>query len=146
MYLTSIPSVARSWRDLERLADQVQRHVAPVLEAARDLSPCNVPVNLWANTDALAITAELPGVQPDQVHVALEGTTVTIEVTAKDTAPADGTWLRRERRPIAGLRRIDLPYRADPEHVEAGLTDGVLTIGLRRLAADRPRQIPVNAV
>ena len=38
-----------------------------------------------------------------------------------------------------------MPYRVDPDRVEARMTDGVLQIELQRPEADRPRRVQITA-
>ena len=51
---------------------------------------------------------------------------------------------RRERRGGAFTRTIQLPFRVDPERVEAQLENGVLRLSLQRPEEDKPRRIAIT--
>jgi len=122
------------------------------------------PLNVWANAESVAITTEVPGVDAASLQISIVGDTVTLagkretgKVNAKvdganGDAKTDGTtnqepslWHRRERGAYAFQRTIQLPYRVDADKAEAKVKDGVLTVTLRRLEADKPRQVQVSA-
>ena len=54
-------------------------------------------------------------------------------------------WQRRERAYGTFSRAVQLPFRVDPDKVQARFTDGVLEVELQRLEADRPRKIEIRA-
>lgn len=101
-------------------------------------------INVYANDDAAVVTTELPGVQPGEVDVRLHEDVLRIAATRKPDSASDG-WLVRERPALDYTRSVTLPFPVDPEHIEARLKDGVLTVALKRAASDRPRRIQVNA-
>jgi HSP20 family protein len=106
-------------------------------------------LNVWANDDHVALTSEVPGIDPASLELSIVGDTVTLsgkrEVVRDGAETKDGTWHRRERASYAFQRSIQLPYRVDADQAEAKVKDGVLTVTLRRLEADKPRAITVSA-
>ena len=71
---------------------------------------------------------------------------VTIAGERKPPEVAEDTvWQRRERAYGRFSRAIRLPYRVDPDRVEARFADGVLEIELHRPEADKPRRIQIKA-
>ena len=70
---------------------------------------------------------------------------MTITGERKSPAGDDAVWHRRERAYGRFSRVIQLPYRVDPDHIEARMTDGMLQIELRRPEADRPRRVQITA-
>ena len=53
--------------------------------------------------------------------------------------------LRRQMRRVGQFQYVvALPGDIDPEHVEASLHDGVLTVRLPKAAASHPRQIDIK--
>jgi HSP20 family protein len=102
-------------------------------------------VNLYENDDAFLLTAELPGIAPEELEVSLEGSTVTLRGERKPLA-AEGASVHRSERPVGSFRRaFDLPVPIDGEKVEAVHRGGVLTLRLPKAAEHRPRQISVKA-
>lgn len=105
------------------------------------------PVNLYESGDAYVLTAELPGVEPDDIHVSLEGSTVTLHGERKiDYATRDETSLHRRERQAGSFRRsFELPAAIDGDHVEARHRNGVLVLRLPKTPEAQPRQISVQA-
>jgi HSP20 family protein len=103
-------------------------------------------LNVWANDEAVAVTAEVPGVDPASIELSIVGDTLTVSGKRPATEPdRKAGWVRRERDAYQFSRTIQLPFRVDAEAAEARVKDGVLTIALRRLEADKPRKIAVSA-
>jgi HSP20 family protein len=152
-------------RDVDRLFDRFATLLAhgPRSFAATEDNPLNV----WANAESVAITTEVPGIDPASLQLSIVGDTVTlagkreirsdakpadeakpvdgIEVKPAEPARPEAVWHRRERNAFAFQRTIQLPYRVDAERAEAKVKDGVLTVILRRIEADKPRAISVTA-
>jgi HSP20 family protein len=103
-------------------------------------------VNIWQGPDSVAVTAELPGVLPADIEISVKEDLVTISGTRKPPeSAAEVVWHRRERDFGRFSRVIQLPYRVDPDRVEARLQDGVLQVEMHRPEADKPRRIEIKA-
>ena len=126
---------------LRRLQEEVDRAVTSPARAAGGFPA----VNLWQGPDSTALTAELPGVDPADIDISVKNDIVTISGERKLPAGDDATWHRRERVYGRFSRVIQLPYRVDPDRVEARMTDGVLQVELQRPEADRPRRVQITA-
>jgi HSP20 family protein len=100
---------------------------------------------MWQGTDSAALTAELPGVDPADIDISVKNDIVTITGERKSAAGDDTVWHRRERAWGRFSRVIQLPFRVDPNHIEARMTDGVLQIELQRPEADRPGRVQITA-
>lgn len=104
------------------------------------------PINIWQNGEAAAIMAELPGVEPDSIDVEVKDNVLTLSGERKAPDYAQGaTWHRRERAFGRFTRAIRLPFRVDPNKVDARLANGVLRIAVARPDEDKPRRIAINA-
>lgn len=119
-----------SFHDLERILDTMN-HTFSLLRDDHETEG-TMPINIWTTPDGLVVNAEVPGVDPAQVSVSVLDNNLTIHGRKAD----DSSSL---------TRAITLPYRADSEHTEARCQNGLLTIVLRRLEADKPRRITVQA-
>jgi HSP20 family protein len=116
--------------------------VLPSALAGRHLTPS---VNLYETEEAYILTAEVPGVAPEDLSISLEGSTVTLSGERK-AAAEEGASVHRRERPSGPFRRaIDLPVAVDGEKVEAVHRLGVLTLRLPKAPEHRPRQITVQA-
>lgn len=91
------------------------------------------------------LTAELPGVAPDQLELSADEEWIELRATRTLAAPEGYVALRRERSEYEFHRRFALPKRIDNQRVEATLRDGVLTVTLPKHASATPRTIEVKA-
>jgi len=126
---------------MRRLNEEVSRAFTPPGTFAGGFPA----VNMWQGPESAALTAELPGIDPADVDISVKNDIVTITGERKPVAGEDAVWHRRERAYGRFSRVIQLPYRVDPDRVEARMTDGVLQIELRRPEADRPRRVQIAA-
>jgi HSP20 family protein len=79
--------------------------------------------------DALTITAELPGMKPEEIDIEVASGVLTISGRHEESEETkDKTFVRRERRYGAFTRSVALPEGVSPDDVEATCTDGVLTV------------------
>jgi HSP20 family protein len=93
--------------------------------------------------DAYIVDLDLPGVQPGDVDIELEGT--ALRVTGEYKERERTGVLRRTERPIGRFEHlITLPDGIDPDKVEARLADGVLSIKVLKAPTNRPRRIEVK--
>jgi HSP20 family protein len=127
---------------MRRLQEEVDRASTSPTRAAGGFPA----VNIWQGTDSAALTAELPGVDPADIDISVKEEVITITGERKAPATDDQTvWNRRERPYGRFSRVIQLPFKVDPDRVEARLQDGVLQIELHRPEADKPRRVQINA-
>jgi Hsp20/alpha crystallin family len=55
-------------------------------------------------------------------------------------------WQRRERAYGTFSRAVQLPFRVDPDKVQARFNNGILEVELERLEADRPKKIEIRVL
>lgn len=104
------------------------------------------PVNLYENEDGYVLTAEVPGVPQEDLHVSIEGSRVTLRGERRieyPDQPETGVH-RRERQAGIFRRVVELPLEVDADKTEASYRHGVLLLRLPKAAAHRPRQIAVS--
>ena len=127
-------------REMDELFDRFA--VQPATGAAHGAFP---PVNLYESQDGYVLTAELPGVAPEALEIALEGATLTLRGERKADLE-EGASVHRCERPSGPFRRaFELPVPIDADKVEAVHRHGVLTLRLPKAPEHRPRQIRVQA-
>jgi HSP20 family protein len=95
----------------------------------------------------LRVTAELPGVDPEQVELSVDGDMLTIrgEKTEETREETDEKRLY-ERSYGAFARSVRLPFAPDPAAIEARFDKGVLTLSIPTPPEKRPsaRKIPIK--
>src|SRR5262249_13859490 len=95
-------------------------------------------VDIFEDTDAVVVHAELPGVEPGDVHVRVEHGLLTIAGERKlegDHAP--GRWRRLEIAHGTFARSFSLPRTVSPRTIEAELANGMLTVRIPKTSAAR---------
>jgi HSP20 family protein len=102
-------------------------------------------VNIYGGADGIAVLAELPGVEKEDLDIQAHRDTLTIRGTRRPPAENQQTYHRQERRSGAFTRTIQLPFRVDPERIEAQLENGVLRLSLSRPEEDKPRRIDIRS-
>ncbi len=103
------------------------------------------PVDIAENTDAFVVTADLPGLRKEDIDIALEGNMLTIsgERTFSRDEENDTKFRRVERAHGTFRRSFRIPAQVDPSKVEAGFTNGVLTLTMPKAEIARSRKIEV---
>src|SRR4051812_4674056 len=112
--------------------------------AARDVLP-RVKVDVAEQNGAYKVTAELPGVKKDDIHVAIDGSQVTLEAEVKQEKDTkDERVLHTERVFGKVTRSFTLPQEVDESKAEAKFRDGVLELTLPKKAAAQRKQISIQ--
>jgi len=96
-------------------------------------SDFRVRTNVSETDTEVRITAELPGIERDDVDVEITGDTLTIQgekaAETSETGGEEGREFRRLERHSGSFRRTTrLPFEIDPETVTAEISNGVLTV------------------
>jgi HSP20 family protein len=107
-------------------------------------------VEISETNDELVITAELPGIDADEVHVVIDGDTLTIrgeKRSERREGDDDAQFYLVERSYGTFQRSFTLPSTVDPESIVAEFDNGVLRIHLQKADAERNRgrEIPIAA-
>jgi HSP20 family protein len=94
--------------------------------------------------DAFLLEIDLPGVSRQDVTVELEGNELVVSGEIKERE-RKGV-LRRQARPTGRFEyRLALPQKIDPDRIEAGLSDGVLTLRAPKIEQAKRRRIEVKS-
>lgn len=105
-----------------------------------------LPLDVHEQGDNYVVTAALPGVKPEDIHIDVLGDTLTIRAeTSQENERNQGGYLLRERRRGAIQRAITLPTALDADNVNADYEHGILTITLPKSPASTPRRIAVRS-
>lgn len=103
-------------------------------------------VDVFENKDAVKIVAELPGVRPSDVKIALENNTLSLTGEKQQVAEESADRVHRYERTYGAFERtFTLPSTVDADRIEALFEHGVLTISIPKAERAKPRQIEVKA-
>ena len=142
--------------DLERRMDDLMRgFFGPRLRLSRPVLPLFaakpfVPVtDVFVRDEDLVIRVELPGVEPDELKVTIEGDYLVIRgERMKDEEVKQDRYYRLEASYGTFERFIALPEGFEEPEVEAVYTDGVLEVivpaAAKALEPHKPKTIPVK--
>lgn len=112
----------------------------------RAAQPVFPAVNVWQGDDAVAITAELPGVEPTDIDISVKDNALTITGERKaPQVPEGARWHRNERGYGKFTRAVRLPFAASDDKVEARMSNGILRIVVGRPEEDKPKKIEIKA-
>jgi HSP20 family protein len=129
------------FREMRRAQEEMNRLFGRVRFPLKAEFP---PLNVWAGADGALITAEVPGVRPDQIDVTVHQDTVTLSGKRDPEAvDSDAIVHRQERIHGAFARTVLLPFRVDADKVSAHCDRGVLILELPRHEADKPRKVKI---
>jgi HSP20 family protein len=124
-------------RDLLAIQHRLERLTAPGPQGwVPAVDVCETP-------DAFLITAELPGISRDQLHIDVHDGRLSIH-GRRDARVACEQYHQVERGHGEFARSFALPPSADAGAVTADLRDGVLTITVRKSAEGGPRRVVVS--
>lgn len=102
-------------------------------------------LDVTEDEQALTLTAELPGVNKDDLDVCIEDGVLTLRGEKKEEQKSEGTgWHRVERRYGRFERRIRMPEYVDTDKARAEHKDGVLTLTVPKVQKARPKSIEIK--
>jgi HSP20 family protein len=102
-------------------------------------------MDLTETADQVLITAELPGMSPEDVDVDVSGNMLTIRGEKRDEWEGrDAGRHLVERRFGSFQRSVQLPSTVDADKVDAVYKNGVLTITLGKKEEAKPKKISVR--
>ena len=106
-------------------------------------------VNVREEDEAYILSALVPGLKADDLRIQVLDDVVRIEGEYKRSSPVDkadeNSYLLNELPHGSFTRSLRLPAAIDADHVEAQITDGVLTLRLPKAESARPKQIRITS-
>ena len=95
--------------------------------------------------DGVTLRAEVPGIDPADIKIAVDGRTLTISGERKSPERPEGTYRLREARAGNFVHTFDLTATLDADAVTAECRHGVLTVRIPKRPEAQPRQIEVQS-
>jgi HSP20 family protein len=140
------------FRDLVSIQDELNRlfgrtftgNIEPMRPAAA--GSWMPSMDVYETSDKIVATLDLPGIEPGDVEVSVEDSTLTVTGSrAFSSEVKEEEYHRVERRYGSFTRSITLPQTADTDKVEASFDKGVLTIEVPKVERAKPKKIQVRA-
>ncbi|MDB6132792.1 MAG: heat shock protein Hsp20 [Verrucomicrobiales bacterium] len=138
-------------RELEEFQNRILTAFRPVAGRYQDGNDSLTSVE-WAPSVSISedekeyrITAEVPGVKPEDVKVTMENGTLSI--TGERRLEREDKNVRHhltERVYGRFMRSFSLPGDSDPSQVDAQFRDGLLSIRIAKSEMARPKQIEIK--
>ena len=137
-------TAAWSWEPFDEFR-RLQRDLNRLFHGAGASQEPFPALNIYGNEEKALVTAELPGVDPKQLGINVNGNRLSIEGERKLDAVSDGVVCHRcERGQGRFARTVMLPFNVDADKVSASYRNGILTITLPREESAKPRKIQIT--
>jgi HSP20 family protein len=141
LYRRRTPSV---WDEMERIQRDMNRILTSYQRGVQS-APGFPAVNIWTGEDGALLTAEVPGVVPDELDISVVGDTLTLQGERKRPEIGENAQYHRQERGYGRFSRsVQLPFPIEVDKVEASVERGVLKMSLPRAEADKPKRISVR--
>jgi HSP20 family protein len=139
------------FRDLVSIQDELNRLFGRTFTGAEPMRPTASgawmpPMDVYETQDAIVAKLELPGIEPGDVDVSVEDSTLTVSGSRAFTDEvSEESYHRVERRYGSFTRAITLPQTVDTEKVDATFDKGILTIEVPKVERAKPKKIQIRA-
>ena len=134
------------WQEMDQLQREMNRLFDATSKGRVFTAPSYPSINIWTNDDGQLISAEMPGVNPEDIDIDVTGDALSISGERKsDEVAKEANYHRRERSYGSFSRTVQLPFIVDTNKVEANFKNGVLMISLPRAEADKPKKITIKS-
>jgi HSP20 family protein len=102
-------------------------------------------VDISERKDAFVVTAEVPGIKPEDIEVTLEDGLLTIKGERRmEEESSDQQYHRVERRYGSFRRSITLPSQVQADAIDASYLEGVLRVVVPKAESAKPKKITVR--
>jgi len=103
-------------------------------------------INIYQQDDAVVLTAEVPGVQPEDLDLTVLNDSVTLTGRRKEAElPEDSRFYPRERPAGEFSRTVALPDTVDPNSVKAEYCNGILRVQMAKAESAKVRKIAIKS-
>ena len=103
-----------------------------------------MPMDVIRRKDEVELRFDLPGIDPESIEVTVDRGLLTVSAKrAEEYAEGENPY-RRERVMGTFTRRVSLSDTIDAEKIDAGYTNGVLSVRLPLLEKAQPRKVEIH--
>lgn len=134
------------WDAMREFRSELDRMLGTHTEGDSDTATNWVPpIDIQEGDTAYEVSADLPGVDPKDIEVSLEGGVLTIQGHRESENQDEGQgYTRTERFYGSFFRRFTLPDTADGENISARTEHGVLKLHVPKKEKALPKKITVQ--
>jgi HSP20 family protein len=134
------------FRELSSMDDQFNRLWRGLAEGRGRQESWLPAVDVFDQTDAVVLKAELAGMDPDDIEISVEDNVLTIKGERKfEEKVDDERYYRIERRFGSFQRSLALPQGVKADDISASYDDGILAVRVPKAEEEKPRKITVQA-
>jgi len=138
---SNAPQLGNFQQEVNRLFQNFFGDLSPTFESFTSFPA----VTVSDKGNEVVVTAEVPGMDADDIEVTAEGNVLTLTGQKRDEKHDESENMYRVERSFGSfLRRVQLPTNVDSDHAQAQLHRGVLTLHLPKVAGERARTIKVQ--
>lgn len=134
-----------TFQSLRRQMDMLSDLMSGTRSATEALAGGVFPlINLTEDTENYYARAELPGMESDDLDIQIDGKNLTISGERKIDLDENVKFRRRERESGKFSRVLSLPGDVNPDKVQAGLENGLLTVKIPKADEAKPKRISIS--
>lgn len=104
-----------------------------------------MPVDAYEKDGIYTLRFDLPGVEPDNVDLTVEGSVLTVTAESPVEDEDRVTWLLRERPSGTHRREVRLGEHLDAGAVEASFANGVLSVTIPMREEAKPHKVAISS-
>lgn len=131
------------WSTVPSLDHMLDDVMGSMLGTATNTHSFEPAVDIRTTDEEILFICDVPGIKADELHIHIEGTTLTLEGERKFES-REGEHLVLGRAYGAFRRAYALPDIVDADKLTASLNDGVLTVRVPKQAKAKPRRITIT--
>ena len=117
------------------MAEKVQKKELPRVRPAADILQEN---------DAFYILVDMPGVTPQDLQIAVDKNTLTVEADTSYAHNEQERFIENEFGNVHYIRKFTISDAVDTEHIKANLKNGFLRLHLPKAEELKPRKIEIQ--
>jgi HSP20 family protein len=103
-----------------------------------------MPMDVIRRKDEVELRFDLPGIDPESLEVTVDRGVLTVSARRAEEYAEGENPSRRERVMGTFTRRMSLSDTVDTEKIDAGYTNGVLSVRLPLLEKAQPRKVEIH--
>jgi HSP20 family protein len=115
-------------------------------ESLGNLTAWSPSLDVAETDDEVTVRAEIPGADPKDIDVSVEGNRLVISGEKKESSEKkEQSFYQRETYCGRFNRQVELPQGVDPNNVNAEYKGGVLSVRLKKVPGAAAKKIPVKS-